>query len=579
MTAVVFLSFAASLGEFAGPSRWLGGELTPTPGDESFYGLLATMLPCLRLFRLPFKLLVFTSLGLAVLAGMGWDRVTSSQSRSRVIVITAVLLSLTILFLTAVVSLRSRLAVTMAASPEAISSIFGPLDTSGAVTEILRSLGQGMVALGLSLVLVGCSRRYPAQARFAALCLLTIDLTMANAGLVITIPQTDFEQMSEAVQVIRAAERANNPSLQPFRIHRLASWVPSGWSEDASTQRLRELVDWEIDTLQPRFGVVYGMSYLLSDESETVGAEYWRLFQPSFRSVSDRTATLLGVEPGRRVLWHPRRAFDLWGTRYFILPSYPAGWTSPNRSYAAFVDQTEMIYPDPSSLEGPEHRQNREHWVKTRDVQVRRNLAAFPRAWVVHQARLIRPLEQLTNAMQGALLERLGHADGDVHGEPRPTTLDLRTGAYVETDHPESLASYLPGTGQDPTESVTVRYESSTRVLLDAHLQRAGLIILADIFDRGWKLEIDGKAAPILRANMMMRAALVPAGSHALVYTYQPYSLQLGALFSIAGLAILLGLFLWCLSRPVEPGDTRSRFDARFALNGANSPDPRTRCR
>jgi len=119
MTAVVFLSLAASLGEFAGPSPWLGGEPTSTLGDESFYGLLATTLPCLRLFRLPFKLLVFTSLGLAVLAGMGWDRVVSRESRSRVLVITAVLLSLTIPFLTAVVGLRSRLAVEMATSPEA----------------------------------------------------------------------------------------------------------------------------------------------------------------------------------------------------------------------------------------------------------------------------------------------------------------------------------------------------------------------------------------------------------------------------------------------------------------------------
>ncbi len=148
MTAVVFLSLAASLGEFAGPSPWLGGEPTSTLGDESFYGLLATTLPCLRLFRLPFKLLVFTSLGLAVLAGMGWDRVVSRESRSRVLVITAVLLSLTILFLTAVVGLRSRLAVEMATSREATSSVFGPLDTSGAVAELLWGLGQGMVTLG-----------------------------------------------------------------------------------------------------------------------------------------------------------------------------------------------------------------------------------------------------------------------------------------------------------------------------------------------------------------------------------------------------------------------------------------------
>ena len=364
MTALALLSFAASLGEFAGPARWSGSGPASSVGDESFYGLLATVLPCLRLFRLPFKLLVFTNLGLAALAGMGWDQVASRQGRGRVVVITAVLLSLTTLSLAAAVSLRSRVAVAMAASPEAISTVFGPLDASGAVAEMLRSLIQGLVALGASLAVVGCSRRNPAQAGLAACCLVTIDLAMANAGLVITIPQTDFEEMPAVVQAIQAAERTN-PTSGPFRIHRLASWVPSGWSENGSTQRLRELVDWEIDTLQPRLGVLHGLSYLLSDESETVGADYSRLFLPSFRSVNDATAKRLGIEPGRRVLWHPRRAFDLWGTRYFILPSYPEGWTSPNRSYAAFLDQTEMIYPDPSALEGPEHRQDREHWLKT----------------------------------------------------------------------------------------------------------------------------------------------------------------------------------------------------------------------
>ena len=89
-------------------------------------------------------------------------------------------------------------------------------------------------------------------------------------------------------------------------------------------------------------------------------------------------------------------------------------------------------------------------------------------------------------------------------------------------------------------------------MMLDAHLQQAGLIVLADTFDSGWKLEIDGHAAPILRANLMMRAALVPAGSHSLVYTYQPLMLKLGALSSAAGLTILLGLYLWSRSRRLE---------------------------
>ena len=77
MTAVALLGFWASLGEFAGPSRWSGGEPSPTCGDDSLYGLLATILPGLRLFRFPYKFLVFTNLALAALAGAGWDRLTT----------------------------------------------------------------------------------------------------------------------------------------------------------------------------------------------------------------------------------------------------------------------------------------------------------------------------------------------------------------------------------------------------------------------------------------------------------------------------------------------------------------------
>ncbi len=99
MTAVALLTFWASLGDFAGPARWLGGDLHPAAGNDSFYGLLTTVLPLFRLFRLPFKLLVFTSLALSALAGIGWDRMITGGNRRRVIVITTVLIIPTALLL------------------------------------------------------------------------------------------------------------------------------------------------------------------------------------------------------------------------------------------------------------------------------------------------------------------------------------------------------------------------------------------------------------------------------------------------------------------------------------------------
>jgi hypothetical protein len=548
LTAIAILSFWMSLGEFAGPGPWSNGETT-LGGDRSLYGLLATLIPGFRLFRYPCKLLVFTGLALSALAGIGWDAVACGVGRRRTIVVAFGLLILTALTLATAAALHGRLVATLAVAGQSIQSIFGPFDAPGAVAELLRGLCHGATALALGLLVFTGSARYPGLAALAAPLLLTADLAIANASLVFTIPQADYDREPEVVRAIRAAERAE-PSRGPFRVHRLPLWAPIGWSQVVSTHRLREFVNWEIDTIDPNFGLLHGVSYVITGDSQTESADYRRFFRPVFRPVDAQAAAALGVEPGRRVLYYPRRAFDLWGARYFILPSYPGGWETEARSYAAFLDQTELIYPDPAALSGPEHRRERERWLQTKDVQVRRNKAAFPRAWIVHDARLIRPLDESSPTARDSLLMRLGFADTAVGPSPVPPAADPRQVAYVETDAPARLAPYLPGTGADPTESVSVRYEGPTRVVLEAHLHRPGIIILADVFDRGWRLEIDGRSAPILRANLLMRGAAVVAGTHRLVYRYEPTSVRLGLSVSAAGLMALIALSLWAHRRP-----------------------------
>jgi hypothetical protein len=546
MSAIALVTFWAALGEFAGPARWTAAGPSAAVGDDSLYGLLATILPGFRLFRYPGKLLVFTSLAMSAMAGAGWDRFAADAGRRRVLAVTIGLVVVSVLALAAAFVLRDRLVARMAAARVSSRGVFGPFDAAGAVADLLRGLGHGTIALGLSLVVVAWSARRPGPAGLAAIVLLAVDLAAAHARLVVAIPQAEFEREPDVLRAIRAAE-SEDASPAPFRVHRASPWVPIGWSESASTRRLQEVVAWEIDTLQPGFGLLHGIDYVLSDESETGRADYRRLFQPSLRPADDRAAAALGVEPGTRVLYQPRRSFDLWGARYFIVPSYPGDWTSENRGYAAFLDRAELIYPDPAALTGPGRRQERRRWLETRDVQVLRNKAAFPRAWVVHDARPIRPLDQAPPSAREALIERLRSAD-DLAS---PSSVDLGSAAYVETDDPAGLEPYLPGTGVDASELVSVRDEGPTRVVLEARLQRPGLIVLADIFDPGWRLTIDGRPAPILRANLLMRGAAVDRGMHTLSYTYEPASVRIGLWVSAAGLLALFGLVVWARARPV----------------------------
>jgi hypothetical protein len=139
------------------------------------------------------------------------------------------------------------------------------------------------------------------------------------------------------------------------------------------------------------------------------------------------------------------------------------------------------------------------------------------------------------------------------------TVLDLRQVALIETDDPQALQGFLSPTPVAPSESVeVVRYEPQ-RVELRVKLDRPGLVILADTYYPGWRLTIDGRPAPVLRANRLMRGAAVVAGEHSLVYTYSPISFWVGAIISAAGLILLLSL-LWPsvtgrLKRSSSPAD------------------------
>jgi hypothetical protein len=80
------------------------------------------------------------------------------------------------------------------------------------------------------------------------------------------------------------------------------------------------------------------------------------------------------------------------------------------------------------------------------------------------------------------------------------------------------------------------------RVRLEAELSRPGYVVLVDSWDPGWRATVDGRPAPVLRANVAFRAVPVPAGRHAIEQRYRPRSVSLGLLLSLGSLAVALTL-------------------------------------
>jgi hypothetical protein len=373
---------------------------------------------------------------------------------------------------------------------------------------------------------------------------------VANFRHVKTVPQELLEGESEVVRVLREAER-EKPSDGPFRVHRMPQWNPPYWIRQGSEDRLRDFVTWERRTIQPKYGITQGIEY-----THTMGVaelyDYEWFFGGFPYSVKGQAAESLGVPPGQKVVYFPRRSFNLWGSRYFILPQFPNGWLDEFRGYASFLHETEPIYPPPVQFQGPGKQDARREWIEKNDIQIRRNLRAFPRAWVVHDSLPVPPLEGKTRAERsGPMQSMLYDADPIWYDATLPLHDPARV-AWIDADERVGLRPFLGGQPPGPGEKVKVSYPGPLRVELEATLDFPGIVILADVHYPGWSLTIDDRPAPILRVNRLMRGAAVQAGKHRLVYTYDPRSFRVGGWISLAGLSLLavLCLGLW-IRRPV----------------------------
>ncbi len=80
-------------------------------------------------------------------------------------------------------------------------------------------------------------------------------------------------------------------------------------------------------------------------------------------------------------------------------------------------------------------------------------------------------------------------------------------------------------------------------VRLKATLDGDGMLVLAEQYFPGWKLEVDGEPRAILCVDAIFRGAALSSGEHTLVFRYEPASWRIGlVLASIGALGVLASL-------------------------------------
>jgi hypothetical protein len=570
LTWILLLSLFASFGAFGSPI-WLarnfrgvdkvigkhdGKSVGETrmdgcarDGDGSFYWLLAWGLPDFWSFRYPSKMFTFSCVALAALAGLGWDLAKRERRRFVLRLACAIGIAGVVALLVSFPVAESVVKRWLASPIVKSGSPWGPFDAWGAMRDTRLGLVHGTLAISLAAVAIILERRRPALGATVAIAVLTVDLLVANARFIETVDATIFQGQPEILERIEAAERAN-PSDGPYRVHRMPLWNPVAWSEMPSGDRVEDFARWERKTIQPKYGITFGCQYTLTEGTAEL-FDYWFYFAPFYGNHDARLSKALGLPQGEKAVYFPRRGYNLWNTRYFVLPFVFRN--DENRGIAAFYPDSEFIYPGRHAFDGPDGKKLKEDWARNEDWQILRNKQAFPRAWVVHDAIFVPPITDMSRQSRSRWMEDILYQADAYWNSPERRVYDPREVAWVEVDDAtktELLQHYITRATAHPNETPKVTRHEPKLVEIEVNMQRPGLVVLADVYYPGWRLTIDGKPAEILRVNRVMRGAAVPSGKHRLVYRFEPQSFRIGVILSAFGLVAFLGTVIWALMQP-----------------------------
>ena len=133
---------------------------------------------------------------------------------------------------------------------------------------------------------------------------------------------------------------------------------------------------------------------------------------------------------------------------------------------------------------------------------------------------------------------------------------DVVAGATIllASDDPSAALSVAPGrAGECQVESF-----ANQRVVAVCNGASDGFVTFVEQYDSGWSATVDGRLAPLLRANAIMRALRMRPGRHRIVLEYHTPGLHLGVAISLGCLLLLSGLGVCGRRRGTRLADARS---------------------
>jgi hypothetical protein len=161
---------------------------------------------------------------------------------------------------------------------------------------------------------------------------------------------------------------------------------------------------------------------------------------------------------------------------------------------------------------------NTKYIIYNPDIEPLENPCTFGNAWMVNNIQWVdTPNEEFdaiatTNLQHTAILHK---------------EFQNQVGDYTFTD---SIPGQIALTEYRPNK-LTYSFKAS----------KDQLVVFSEIWsDTGWKLYIDGQEHPLLRANYLLRSALIPSGEHQIVMDYAPSIWKTGNTIQFVSSLIIL---------------------------------------
>ncbi|WP_347243458.1 hypothetical protein [Thermogutta sp.] len=452
------------------------------PPMGGLYWLFVLCLPRYGLFRYPSKWLVFSALAVAVLASVGLDEIQKDRGLAKTLFRRVVVTGGLVCF--GGVVLMVALHQSQWWSATADDMLFGPFQRDRAAAETLVTI----VSLLGVMTAVGVAIRWfrPAFWPIALSVVLAVDLLFHNGWLVVAVRPPEVSRVAASSEV-------------PRRFWQPWCWYPSEWSAQASPNRIQEICDWEFATGAFRWGTLRGEAPL------------------------ENYGTILPAD--QAVLLSLLRAWRL-----------QTGEVTPPRSWLAQLGVTS--YPQSvhhrdapfTYLEDPVAIANETPWVEiTHDWRVLfEHRGSLGETWErIASIQFPGGQPRGPNEVHVVELPEAGFKTGPVEGA-----------AVGELSHAVSkecaeILQYRPG-----------------KVEIRARLFRPGLVILREGADPGWRVSVkfsegvyESLCEPV-RVDGIFMGVFLSSGIWHLTWTYYPPGLAIGALLSICGWILVLGVAL-----------------------------------